>query len=295
MTRDLRTRSPFGVKRTAPPAWRATTVGAAGVQLAVFEAGSTSPGAPAVVLLHGLGHWSDAAWSKLVPQLDPSCRYVAFDLPGFGASEKPDARYDLPFFTGTFDAAVAALGLDDFALIGHSLGGCIAAHYAGTYPERVRRLALLAPAGFAHPARYLVYALAGGWARWAFTRRPSRRFVTGMLRRSVADPETLDPEDIERTFELSQDVRVRRAFAGVYAGSIAAFANRNEVNAGFRRYAGPVFCAWGAHDRFIRVAALREVVRVYPHAHTLVLERSGHLGMVEQPEELGTALRAFLA
>src|SRR6202043_1433177 len=92
MTRDLRTRSPFGVKRTAPPAWRATTVGAAGVQLAVFEAGSTSPGAPAVVLLHGLGHWSDAAWSKLVPQLDPSCRYVAFDLPGFGASEKPDAR-----------------------------------------------------------------------------------------------------------------------------------------------------------------------------------------------------------
>ncbi len=268
---------------------------AAGVQLAAFEAGSTSPDAAAVVLLHGLGHWSEGAWSRLVPQLDPSCRYVAFDLPGFGASEKPDARYDLPFFTATLEAAVLQRGLDRFALVGHSLGGCIAAEYAGAHPERVRRLGLLAPAGFAHPARYLVYALAGGWARWAFTRRPSRRFVTGMLRRSVVDPKALDPATIERTFELSQDVRVRRAFAAVYAGAIAAFANRRDVAAGFARYAGPVFCAWGAHDRFIRVAALREVVRVYPRAQTLVLERSGHLGIIEQPEELGAALRAFLA
>jgi pimeloyl-ACP methyl ester carboxylesterase len=294
MTTDLDTRKPFGMKRIAPPAWRESTVRAAGLQLATFEAGSTAPGAPSVVLLHGLGHWSQAAWSRLAPELDPSMRYVAFDLPGFGASEKPDVRYDLPFFVATLHAAFAALRLDAFALVGHSLGGAIAAHYAAAYPAQVTRLALLAPAGFAYPARYFVYALAGGWARWAFTRRPSRRFVTRQLRRSVVDAAALDPATVERTVELSQDVRVRRAFAAVYSGGIAAFAHRRELRTGLSRYRGPVFCAWGIHDRFVRVAALREVLRAYPEARTLLLERSGHLAMVEQPAELGAELRDFL-
>jgi pimeloyl-ACP methyl ester carboxylesterase len=56
-----------------------------------------------------------------------------------------------------------------------------------------------------------------------------------------------------------------------------------------------VFCAWGKHDRYIPLTALRAVQRVYPQATTLILERSGHLPMIEEPEELGAALRAFLA
>src|ERR1700730_12486683 len=172
MTRNLRTRNPFGVKRTAPPGWRETSVCAAGLRIAVFAWGSDDPGAPAVVLLHGLGHWSDAAWGRLILPLDPRMRYVAFDLPGFGASDKPDAAiYDVAFFTPALDDAFAQLGLDRFVLIGHSLGGYVAAHYAGAAADRVERLVLIAPAGFTHPARYVVYALAGGWARWAFTRR----------------------------------------------------------------------------------------------------------------------------
>jgi len=295
MTIDLRTRIPFGVKRTAPPGWRPISVRAGSLRIAAFECGSAATDAPAAILLHGLGHWSDAAWGRLVPELDPHRRYVALDLPGFGASDKPDAAYDAAYFTAALEAAFAQLRLDRFALIGHSLGGYVAAHYAGAFPDRVTRLALIAPAGFVHPARYIVYALAGGWARWAFTRRPSRRFVTGMLRRSVVDPASIDPATIERTVELAGDLRVRRAFAAVYTGAIGAFARRRELHAGFARFGGPVFCAWGLHDRFIRVGALREVQRVYPQVQTLVLDGSGHLPMVEQPVELGAALRAFLA
>ena len=55
-----------------------------------------------------------------------------------------------------------------------------------------------------------------------------------------------------------------------------------------------MLCAWGAHDRYINVAALRDVVRVYPHARTLVLDKSGHLPMVEEPQALGASLREFL-
>ena len=278
-----------------PSRWRAGRVRAGDATLATYETGSDAPGAPVVLLLHGLGHWSDAAWGRLVPHLDPALRYVAFDLPGFGASEKPDAAFDLAYFRRVLDDAVAALDLERFALAGHSLGGFIAADYAGAHPDRVTHLTLIAPAAFARTPRHVIYALAGGFARPLFERRPSRRFVMRILLRSVLDPNALEPADIERAYELSQEPALRKAFAGVYAGAIHTFARARELHAGFARYTGPVFCAWGAHDRYIGLAALRDVVRVYPHARTLVLNKSGHLPMIEEPESLAAAMREFLA
>ncbi|MDP9105594.1 MAG: alpha/beta hydrolase, partial [Candidatus Eremiobacteraeota bacterium] len=260
-----------------------------------YEAGSDAPGAPVVLLLHGLGHWTDAAWGRLVPHLDPAQRYVGFDLPGFGASDKPEAAFDPAYFRRVLDDVVAALEVERFALAGHSLGGFIAADYAGAHPARVTHLALIAPAAFARTLRHLVYALAAGFARPLFERRPSRRFVMRLLLRSVLDPNALEPADLERAYELSQDAALRKAFAGVYAGAIHAFAHAGELHAGFARYPGPVFCAWGAHDRYIGLGALRNVVRIYPHATTLVLDESGHLPMIEEPQRLAQALREFLA
>ena len=277
-----------------PSPWRTGRVRAADATLATYEAGSDAPDAPVALLLHGLGHWTDAAWGRLLPQLDPALRYVAFDLPGFGASDKPDAAFDLPYFRRVLDDVVAALGLERFALVGHSLGGFIAADYAGAHPARVTHLALIAPAAFARTPRHLVYALAGGFARPLFERRPSRRTVVRVLLRSVLDPNALEPADVERAYELSQDPALRRAFAGVYAGAIRAFARARELHAGFARYPGRVFCAWGAHDRYIALAALRDVVRIYPNATTLILNNSGHLPMIEEPQALAASLREFL-
>ena len=283
------------VNATVPSAWRARRIDAAGATLAAYETGSDASGAPVVLLLHGLGHWTDGAWGRLVPHLDPALRCVAFDLPGFGASDKPAVRYDRAFFRRAMDDAVDALALKRFALAGHSLGGFIAADWAGAHPERVSHLALIAPAAFARSGRHLVYALASNAAGWLFTRPPSKRFVARTLRRAVADPSALDPAHVERAYELAQELALRKAFAGVYAGAAQAFADSRALQAGFARYTGPVMCAWGKHDRYIPPAAMREVLRVYPHARTLMLANSGHLPMIEQPHELGNALRTFFA
>lgn len=281
---------------TVPSGWRTGRVRAAGVTLATYEAGSDASDAPVVLLLHGLGHWTDGAWGRLVPLLAPELRCIALDLPGFGASDKPDVRYDRLFFRRVVDAAAGALGLGRFALVGHSLGGFIAADCAGAHPERVTRLAMIAPAGFSRTPRHLVFALlARGPGRFVFTGRPSRRFVERALLRAVTDPATLDAAHLERAVELAQDVAMRKAFGGVYASAVVTFAGRRTLHADFARYAGPVFCAWGRRDRYIHATSLRDVVRVYPRAHTLVLERSGHLPMIEQPAELAAALNSFLA
>jgi pimeloyl-ACP methyl ester carboxylesterase len=283
------------VNPDVPSGWRAGSVRAGGVLLATYETGAGAAGADTVLLLHGLGHWSDAAWGRLVPRLDPALRYVALDLPGFGASEKPAGSYDLAFFRRVTAAAVAALGLGRIALVGHSLGGLIAADYASMHPSAVSHLALIAPAGFSRTPRFLFFALAGALAHRLFVPRPSRRFVARVLARGVVDATVLDPAHVERAYELTQEPALRKAYAGVYGGALRTIANRRGLHGGFARYAGPVFCAWGAHDRYIGIGALRNVQRVYPQATTLVLQHSAHLPMIEEPDILGAALRAFLA
>ncbi len=62
------------------------------LRLALFEAGPKT--APPIVLVHGVGHWSQAAWDPIMRELAGDYRVIAFDLPGFGDSAKPDVRYD---------------------------------------------------------------------------------------------------------------------------------------------------------------------------------------------------------
>jgi pimeloyl-ACP methyl ester carboxylesterase len=270
-------------------------VRAAGTTLAAYETGSTATDAQAVLLLHGLGHWTDAAWGRLIPHLDPALRYVAFDLPGFGASEKPAVRYDRAFFRRVVGAAAGALHLRRFALVGHSLGGFIAADWAGEHPERTTHLALIAPAGFTRSPRHLLYALlARAAAKPLSSLRPSKRFVERILHGAVADPASIDTQHLERAYELAQDLAVRRAFTGIYASAAETLTSTQALHADFARYTGPVLCAWGAEDRYLPIASLGDVVASYGTATTLILEHSGHLPMLEEPERLGRALRSLL-
>ena len=265
--------------------WQGDRVRAAGIELARFTAGSAAPDAPVLVMLHGVGHWTSAAWDRLVPHLDPAWRIVAFDLPGFGESERPRVRYD-PAFFHTIVTALAANGLPPrFALCGHSLGGLIAAEYAGAFPERVSHLVLIAPLGFAVSPRLVARALAGALLQCLSGLEPPRRLIARTFARAVHDPATLDPVELERTLAFSRDRAWRRACAGVYAAALGLLLHLRRARRRWTRYTGPVLIAWGRHDRYLPVRSLRTARRIYPHARTVVLDGSGHLPMVEQPEQ----------
>lgn len=100
-------------------------------------------GAPRVLALHG---WLDNAASFIplagcLEDLD----LVALDFAGHGHSDHrpPGAHYYYMDYLFDVDAVMNALGWDDAALLGHSLGGTVACCYASARPERVRRIALL--------------------------------------------------------------------------------------------------------------------------------------------------------
>jgi pimeloyl-ACP methyl ester carboxylesterase len=275
--------------------WRERRITAAGVGIVVYEAGSTAPDAPALVLVHGLGHWTQAAWNVLVPLLDPAYRCIAFDLPGFGASEKPDARYDTAFFATVVSSVLDQIAPPAFVLCGHSLGGYIAANYAASHPERVARLILIAPAGFLRAARFVYTLLGSQLARWLFTRRPGRKFVDRTLDRSVFDRASVVPAIRDEAFAYAAQYEVRRAFAAVYTGAIQDFRNAEHVHTRLRTYTGPILIIWGRHDQYIPIKALGVARTVYTGADVVIAERSGHLPMVEEAPLVAAALARFLA
>ena len=111
------------------------------VPVRYYEGGS----GPALVFLHGAG--GAAADDPLLNALAEKHHVYAPLVPGYGDSEEaPEIRDMLDFTLHTWDV-VEALGLKDPILVGHSMGGMIAAEMAAIAPNDLSRLALIAPAG----------------------------------------------------------------------------------------------------------------------------------------------------
>jgi 3-oxoadipate enol-lactonase len=110
--------------------------GSAGVELAVRLRGD--PAAPPMVLLHALGETSES-WAPVLPLFAQRYRVAAFDLRGHGLSDWPGA-YSAELMRDDVIAAVDALHLAAFTLVGHSLGGAVALQIAQELGDRVTRL-----------------------------------------------------------------------------------------------------------------------------------------------------------
>lgn len=111
--------------------------------LAVDDGGRGEP----VVFVHSLAGTTEH-WAAQLEYLRPIWRAIALDLRGHGQSEAPrDGDYALAAVAGDVAAVADALGLERFALVGHSMGGGVALTYAGAHPQRVTRLLLVDPIG----------------------------------------------------------------------------------------------------------------------------------------------------
>lgn len=93
-----------------------------------------------LVLIHCLGQ-SWRFWDVLDPQMDRN-EMIAYSLPGHPGTTLPGHQYGVPQLTEQLRAVALRAGLQRFHLMGISLGGSIAQHFAGTYPDMVDRLVL---------------------------------------------------------------------------------------------------------------------------------------------------------
>lgn len=105
------------------------------------ERGSGTP----VVLIHG--NWGSAVWWEPVLERIPAGRRaIAYDLRGRGETTGPEGDGSFTSLAADLERFTAALGLERFHLIGHSLGTAVAAQYGLEHADRLRSLILVSPA-----------------------------------------------------------------------------------------------------------------------------------------------------
>ena len=261
-------------------------------RLSALEAGIGPP----VLAIHGLGG-TKGSFLYTVAALADRFRVIAVDLPGFGDSDKPiGAAYDAAFFAEAMIDLLDALELDRADLIGNSLGGRVALEVALRDPERVGRLALLAPSlAWRRPRR---------WAPMLRLVRPElglvqlapRAIVEGVVHRVI--PGADQGWTAAGVDEFLRSYLTPAGRAAFYAAARQIYLEEPHGQDGFwprlRGLKPQALFIWGRRDTLVPIAFARHVAEALPYARHLELD-CGHVPQMERPRQTHTAVAAFLA
>jgi pimeloyl-ACP methyl ester carboxylesterase len=259
----------------------------AGVSTAVLEGGDGPP----VVLLHGASEFA-ACWMRVLPDLVRTHRVVAPDLPGHGASavtgDPPDAGRVAAWLGQLIERACPSPP----ALVGHGLGGAIAARFAADQGDRVARLVLVDSYGLGRfrPTPRFALAMLGVIVR------PTERTQERLFRQCVTDLDGLREQLGEwgalleaYALDRARSPGQKAALRGLMPRVVPAVIPPAEL----ARIAAPTTLVWGRHDRQVRLGVAQAASA--RHGWPLhVIEDAADDPAVERPEAFLAALRAAL-
>jgi pimeloyl-ACP methyl ester carboxylesterase len=242
-----------------------------------------------VIFIHGLGA-SMYAWRKnLAPVLAAGFRVVTFDNLGFGSSDKPAHGYTNAEYAHLLVALMDSLHVSDAALVGHSMGGAIAAEAAIRSPERIGGLVLIDAAGVGtrEPMLFSV-------ARWpvigpGLLSLRGRGLVERLLKATYADPTKVSEADVDQYYAPVADRDYGRALRGV----LREF-RFDALDGRLGAIAAPTLVLWGEQDRVIPIAAGRAMAAELPRSAFLSVRHAGHSVQEETPEEVNRLVIKFL-
>jgi len=249
-----------------------------GARCLVLEGGSGAP----VVFFHGAGGL--LADNPFLDQLAVRYHVFAPELPGYGESTGEDLLEDMLDFTLHGGDVVAALGLTKPHLIGHSMGGMIAAEMAAIAPNDVGKLVLVAAAGLwieEHPIPDIFALLPGQLVELLFEDPvKGQALLTGGA----------DFSDMEvfKEFYLGQQRRL------AMAGKILFPIPNRRVSKRLYRVTAPTLILWGQGDRVVVPAYARRWAALIPGATVDLVPDAAHMLPYEQPQVFASAVSRFL-
>jgi pimeloyl-ACP methyl ester carboxylesterase len=239
-------------------------------------------------------------------------RVYAPDLPGYGRTDKPRARYTIPYFARFIERYMDDRRLRSVALVGASLGGRVALEVALERPELVRKLALVNTLGLGRPKvrmAQVAYGLVSlprvGEAVMGFT-RDALRWASPSFVRRVAGRYAGVSTDLNRTMddEYLEDLREMYAAEGFHSAYLstirslvnprAIFGGHHDVSARLDELKIPVQLIWGADDPLFPVAHAERAQSLIKQSKLAVIDGAGHTPQAERPEEFNRVLHHFL-
>ncbi|WP_257300645.1 alpha/beta fold hydrolase [Haloarchaeobius sp. FL176] len=268
-----------------------------GLRIHYRRAGTDGPN---VVLLHGAGiDDADLSWRHTVETLAEDYQVYAPDWPDYGDSDPVD-DHSIDTYREVFAGFVDSVGLDEFALVGISMGGAVALGYTLDHPDRVRALGLVDSYGLGArvPGGPMLYALANvpganatGWSMLGSSRAAT---VTG-LANVVHDPSMLDEAFVDAVNERASQRGAGRAFTDFQRNEITPD-GRARTNYADRlgEVAVPTLLVHGESDPLFPVAWARRAHEGIPDSELVVFEDCGHWPTREHPDRFDATLLRFL-
>jgi pimeloyl-ACP methyl ester carboxylesterase len=249
-----------------------------GVRCRVLEGGGGAP----LIYLHSAG-----GLLKDNPFLDALAkRYTVYapEWPGYGQSEGDDLLEDMLDFALHGWDVVDALGVSRPHLVGHSMGGMIAAEMACLQPRELNKLVLAAPAGI-----------------WIDELPIPDIFA--MLPHQIAEALFVDPQKGAAMMTGGADLSDIEALKDYYiaaqrrlamAGKILFPIPNRRLSKRLYRLSAETLVLWGAQDKLIAPAYAARWEKSIAKSRVQMIEGAGHMLPYEQPDKFVAAVSAFL-
>ena len=248
---------------------------------------------PPLLFVHGLsGCWQN--WLENLPHFAREHRVVAMDLPGFGASPMPAGELSISGYGRCLEALCDALGIEQAAVIGNSMGGFVAAELAIQFPERVSELVLVAAAGLSeqHVKRdrtmtaARVVEFSGAWLatknEWIVRRPRTRNRLSSFV---MTHPERLPAELMWEQMQGSGKEGFLPAL-----GAIMDY----DLSERLEEIERPTLIVWGRDDRVVPPGDAPKFERLIDGSRLVWFEDTGHVPMLERPARFNRVLEEFL-
>ncbi len=244
------------------------------------------PGAPALMLIHGVAANAELNWSKVTPPLARHYRVVAADLRNHGDGIRAGARFRLEDCADDVAGLAAVLGIPAFTAVGYSMGGMIAQLLYQRHPSLVSGLVLCSTAGslLVSPMEQLA-ALALPAAFTAMWWNPALQLMTA----EVLGPGLLGPIPNPATAEWVHAQLSRTTFAGTVSAMRAACDFNSDGWIG--QVTVPTAVVVTTRDRIAPASRQRELARAIPGVRVFEVD-GDHAMCITAPRAFADVLLA---
>ena len=262
-----------------------------GTRVHYREVEPTLPETQTILLIHG---WIGSSYDfqPLMECLPRSMRVIAVDLPGSGRSQKTGVPFSLEYLLEFIDRFVGLLGLDNFVLVGHSMGGELAVRYTILHPEQVERLVLIDPFGLSGESKLIGFLRRAGFLIDIAFALNNRLTIDMATRFNVFyDPNLVTPAYLDSVAETSLSSAGRRAQAEITKRVLG----RDPIDGFLSLVEAPTLIVWGKNDRVLSLKWADHFLAGIPDSQLVVIPRTGHMPQFEAPKAVADNLAHFLS
>jgi pimeloyl-ACP methyl ester carboxylesterase len=226
-----------------------------GRDTAYLTAGEGDP----LVFFHGGGI---VEWFDCFAPLADGFRFIAPFHPGFHTTALDPAPQNVDQLVDHYEAFFEQLDLDNFVLVGHSLGGWIAASYAAAHPERVKRLVVVSPYGLDVP---------GFEGANVFAMQPHEVYAALTKDDSIWEGRMPTTPEEEERFTAARQLEAQAV------GTLVPGPFDPSLEAKLRNLPMPTLLLWGDDDKIVPVGKAPAWEAALPNNESRVYEGAGHL------------------